>query len=117
MINFWDKAPQRTTPSKNKLHEKYDINYVREKAKNSWEDIWDDLQIPSDHFQGRCPLCRENKTFQVTDEATGTFHCAHCKANGDGFRLLELYHHWTSDEVLEMVGRNLRIRYKGLVDE
>jgi phage/plasmid primase-like uncharacterized protein len=107
------QASLGTTPYKKTYHRKYDIDYIRRKAKNCWDEIWDDLGIPMfNMMKGTCPLCKHNNTFQVTDISTGIFHCSHCKVRGDGLLLLQHYYKWDLDEAVERLGRNLRLREK-----
>ena len=108
MADFCNQAPLRTTPYRKTCCQKYDIDYIRRKAQNFWDKIWDDLGIPMFYREGTCPFCKHNKTFQVTDISTGIFYCSQCKIRGDGVLLLQRYHQWDIDETIERLGRNLK---------
>jgi hypothetical protein len=109
------RASLRTTPYKKNYCQKYDIDYLRRKGNNRWPEIWDGLGIPSFYQQNKCPLCKFDGTFQIIDISTGVFYCSHCKLRGDGILLLQHYHKWDIDEVLELIGRNLRLRDKDTI--
>ncbi len=115
MSNLCSQAPLSTTPIKKKFQVKYDINYVSKKAENVWEDIWDSLGIPCSCLSGKCPQCKQLHTFQLLDASRGIFYCSHCKIRGNGFALLQYFNQWDQDEVLERVGRCLRLRDKEFI--
>src|SRR6185312_7507619 len=103
------QAPLRTTPYKKTHSPQYDSDYIRRKAKDYLDEIWDALGIPATYLQGKCPLCNHDRSFQIIDTTEGIFHCIHCNAQGDGIHLLQRYHQWDLEETVERIGRNLRL--------
>lgn len=103
--------------SSKQLNQKnYNANLVREKAKNKWLDIWDSCGICLNFQENEtCPLCRTPTAFDVKNKETGDFYCKKCNANGDGMMLIQLYRDWEFFDVLEEVGRYLRIRPREVI--
>lgn len=85
---------------------------IKASMRHQWRPCLEALGIPLEALDGKshpCPACGGTDRFTFDDpDGNGSYYCRGCNP-GDGFSLLQKYHHWTAKEALQAVANWLGI--------